>query len=475
MSDRRLLGGDRRLFRWATTSARLLSGTLVAIGFVIAVVTAVSVPWPPVVREPVRIDVVPVPAASVLVCDGSLLAIGRRAEQADELSVAAAAQLAGGAPEGWPEAVNSTLPSPDVADAEGAPVFVAEPASGQRSPAAFASSATVSAPDLRGFAASDCRAPSLESWLVGGSGLLGAADLLSLSNPGDVPAAIEVTVHGATGAAVPPGGRLVVPARTQRVLPLAGLALGEEQPVLRVSATGAPVQASLQTSMMRTLIPGGVDQVGSIAVPEATLTVTGVTVLEQRGDASDATTIVRMLSPSADATATVTVTRADSGQPVGEPRTVALTGGIPAELALENLQAGTFTVHVEATAAIVGAVWNATGFGEGADFAWHTPSGLIDAPTRFASAVGPGLRLVLTGQAADTVVQIASADGAFTTEVAVAAGQTAEVRIPANQLFTLDPGAAGIRAAVSYATESALGAYPVMPADAAAPAIAVYP
>lgn len=466
---------DRRLFRWATTSARLLSGTLVAIGFVIAVVTAVSLPWPPIVREPVRIDAVPVPATSVLVCEGSLLAIGRRAEQADELSVAAEAQLSGGVPQGWPEAVRGQLPSPDVADSEGAPVLVAEPASDQRAPAAFASSATVSAPDLRGFAASDCRPPALESWLVGGSGLLGAADLLLLSNPGDVPATIEVTVHGATGAAVPPGGRLVVPARTQRVLPIAGLALGEEQPVLRVSATGAPVQASLQTSMTRTLIPGGVDRVGPLAVPQTTLTVTGVTVLEQRAEESDATTIVRLLSPSADATATVSLTRVGSSQTVGEPRTVALTGGMPAELALENLAPGTYTVHVEATAPVVGAVWNTTGFGEGADFAWHTPSDLIETPTTFASAVGPGLRLVLTGATADTTVHIASADGSFATDAAVAAGEIVEVRIPANQLFTLDPGGTGIRAAVSYATEGAQAAYPVWPADAAAPPITVYP
>ena len=47
---------DRRVFRWATTSARLLAGTLVAVAFVVGVVTAVSVPWPTVAREPVAID-----------------------------------------------------------------------------------------------------------------------------------------------------------------------------------------------------------------------------------------------------------------------------------------------------------------------------------------------------------------------------------------------------------------------------------
>ena len=67
---------------------------------------------------------------------------------------------------------------------------------------------------------------------------------------------------------VPPGGAgVVVPPRSQGVVPLAGLAIGEERPVVRVQATGAPVQASLQSSITRTLTAGGVDQVGALAQP----------------------------------------------------------------------------------------------------------------------------------------------------------------------------------------------------------------
>ncbi len=467
---------DRRIFRWATTSARLLAGTLVAAGFVLAIVTAVSVPWPGVAREPVRIEALPAPAATVVACDGPLLAIGRRAEQAAELSVAAPARVTAGVAVGSAPAAESFVPSPDLPEEMGASVFTAEPTGDVRAEVAAASSAVVSAADLFGFAASGCRPPLLESWLVGGSGLTGASDLVLLTNPGDVAASVELTVYGVAGATVPPGGALVVAPRTQRVLALAGLALGEERPVVRVSATGAPVQASLQTSITRTLVPGGVDQVGAIPAPASPLVIPGVDVVVGAQAQGEVMTVLRLLSPSADTTATATVTRVGSAQPVGEPLSIGLTAGAPAELALDALPAGTYTVQVDAGAPVVAAVWQTTGFGVGSDFAWHTPSNEIAEPTLFATAAGldPELVLVSTSDT-DSTVRIVSQDGSFTTDVPLPARGSAEVVLPVRSVFLLDPGGAAIRAAVSYAAVDAVAAYPVWPADAAAHPIAVYP
>ncbi|HCU77031.1 MAG TPA: large extracellular alpha-helical protein, partial [Microbacterium sp.] len=54
-----------------------------------------------------------------------------------------------------------------------------------------------------------------------------------LSNPGEVAATVTLTVYGAGGAEVPPGGGdIVVRPGAQRIIPLAGLALGEESPVV---------------------------------------------------------------------------------------------------------------------------------------------------------------------------------------------------------------------------------------------------
>ena len=58
---------DRRVFRWATTSARLLAATVASVAAVVAVVTAISVPWPTIASEPVSVWATPAPAATVIV------------------------------------------------------------------------------------------------------------------------------------------------------------------------------------------------------------------------------------------------------------------------------------------------------------------------------------------------------------------------------------------------------------------------
>lgn len=469
---------DRRVFRWATTSARLLVGTLVSIAAVVAVVTAVSVPWPTHSREPLTVAAVPAPAESVVACDGGLLSIGRDPMDASAVEFAAFQSVSAGVSAGAPPAAEQVLESPGVSGGQGPFVYTALPLDRQRVDVAAAGTATVSADDLAGYAASACRPPLPESWLVGGSGATGAADLVVLSNPGTVPATVELTIFGSTGAQVPPGASdLVIAAGTQRVLPLAGIALGEASPVVRVSAVGSPVHASLQTSITRTLTPGGVDQVGPIAQPEQIQSITGVTVTSRPGDdgASDAATIVRMLSPSADATARVSVTPVGRVEPIREPEQVTLTAGQPIELALGGLAVGSYTVEVAADAPVVAAVWQVTGFDEGDDFAWYTPSPEVAVPSLFAVPGGAPATLTVSNPADEpVVVTVTSEDGAFRLELTVPARGTMTVRLSSRTVYLLEPGTP-VRAALSLTGDGALAGIPVWPADAAAPDIVVYP
>jgi hypothetical protein len=462
---------DRRVFGWALTSARVLIGAAAAVLTVLAVGLAVAFPWPTATAQPVRVQATPAPSDTLLVCDGPILALGRVIEQAAQLSVAAAQSVVSGP--GAEGATRRTLAA--AADGSEPLAFTAVPEGSAPAAYAAAGSGSVEAADLRGFAASACRPPLLESWLVGGATTTGASDLVMLANPGTVAATVQVTVYGASGAQVAPGGAdRVVPPGTQIVIPLAGLLPAEASPVVHVAAVGAPVVAALQSSIIRTLLPGGVDVVTPVAGAAPLQVIPGVVVAPEGADAQGgARTIVRVLSPAADAEATVTV-RDAAGRAVGDRRSVPLTAGVPSELELSGLTPGGYTVDVEAAAPVVAGVWSATGLGEGADFAWFSAAPPVDSPTVVAVPAGPSPVLTVVNDGADPSTVSLTSPAGQTREVAVEGGAATQIALTESGAYTLDPSRA-VRAAVSFSAAGALAGYPVWAADAAAPPITVYP
>lgn len=460
------------------------------IGLVVAVVAAslgVSVAVLPVSgllpaaagdRAAVELAALPPAGPSIATCAGPVLAAGRDSANASVLADAAPQSLTDGAAGGVaPE--STTLQAPDVADGAGPAVLTVPPTDGAVTDLAAAGSATVAASDLSGFAASACTRAAMESWIVAGSGTTGAADLVVLANPGDVAARVTITVYGATGPAVPAAGAgIVVAAGTQRVVPLAALALGEENPILQITAAEAPVRASLQASLTRILVPGGLDQVGASAVPTEQIVIPGVPVVTAPGTAgeSDVATSLRLLAPAADANASVVILRnGGAGGATSQPQDVALTAGIPLQLDLSGLEVGTYTLVVTASAPVTGAVRAASGFGAGSDFGWFAAADEVTAPALAAVADGPAPQLTLasTSDAAQTV-GLTGIDGART-DVTVPAGGSVTVPVTAGAVYRIEPGDDGIRAAVTYATGGAVAGYPVPAGDAAASAITVYP
>lgn len=468
---------DSRGFRWATTGARLIGGTLAAAGFVVLVVTAVAAPWPSTAREPVAVQAAPAPADTVVSCTGGLLALGRDALDPARLTVAAPQSVTVGVGGGGASPSESVLAGAGALDAGGT-AYVAAPQGGTRVDVAAAGSAVAGDDDLRGFAASACRQPLMESWLVGGSTSTGSADVVLLSNPGAVPASVVLTVYGQTGPTVPPGGAdVVVPAATQIAVPLAGLALGETSPVIRVTATGAPVQAAVQSSLTRTLVPVGADQVGAVASESTRVVIAGVDVTEPPATgAGEPTTLLRVLSADADTTATVTVTRVGGGEPAVEPASVPLAAGVPTEVDLTGLDVGRYVVQVTAESSLVAAVWQSTGTGEGADYAWYASAPDVAAQSLFATVAGPApvLTLVNTGDA-DATVQVSAPDGSAAQTVVVPAGSSATATLAARTVYAIDPQGGTVGAAVSMAGDGALAGFPVWPSDAAVNTITIYP
>ncbi|HWI32496.1 MAG TPA: DUF5719 family protein [Microbacterium sp.] len=463
-----------RWFRWAATGTRTIIGTAVAIAFTALVVTAVSSPWPVVEHPAPRIEAQPDPADTVAVCAGPALALGRTVVDAQRISVAGSSDVTVGVPAESAAPQQSTLASPRVDESRGVPSFVAQPEGDDVAVLAAASSVTVAAPDLSGFAAAGCRPPLMESWIVGGTTTTGASDILLLSNPGDVTASVQLTIYGAQGPQTPPGADgIIVPAGTQLALPLAGVAGREEQPVVRVTATGAPVTASLQSSLVRTLVPGGLDIQSAVTEADAVQVLAGVTVTASTPDA--ASTIMRVLAPSDDAEVTIRATAVGDATVVSST-TLPLTAGIPADAELANLAPGTYVITVEADAPVVSAVWQASGFGAGSDYAWYTPSPGLGADTLIAAPSGPGARLVLVNAGSEPAAIAVRRVGGAEQEVAVPAGGAADIPIESDAVYSVDPGgAAGIAAGLTYAGPGALGAVPVWPADAGAEPVLVYP
>jgi hypothetical protein len=454
---------DRRIFRAAFTSARVLAGAGAAVVVVLGVVAAVAAPWPRLEAEPIRIDATPPAAAAEIACGGSLLVLGRTVEEAGALATVATPTLVAGTG----EAVETSLEGDG-----GAGAFVVAPDGSSPGAFAAAESSSVDDDDVRGFAASACRPPLAESWLVGGATTLGANDLVILANPGQVAATVELTVYGASGPVVAPGAERVVPAGGQVVVPLAGLAPNEAEPVVRVRTTGAPVSASLQSSLIRTLLPGGVDQVAPAALPATTQVIPGVAVQQPSADAAAGpATTVRLLAPGADGEATVSVLD-DEGRPVGEPSTIPLAADVPSALEIDGLDVGRYSVVVDAGVPVIAGAWSTTGFGEGDDFAWYAAAPDIEVTSTVAVARGAEPALTLVGGATDAAVVLRDEAG-DEQEIAVPAAGVATVELDAG-VYTMEPSAA-VRAGVSYSGTGALAGYPLWGADAIAAALTVYP
>ncbi|MFL0410623.1 DUF5719 family protein [Microbacterium paludicola] len=465
--DIRITGAQRAL------GVRVILGAVTAVAAVAGVTAAAALPWPAVSTPPRMLEITPAPAEAVLACDGPVLALGRSAEEASALSVARPGAVTVGNDRG-DEPGSDVLAQPTIEGEAAATRYVQRPDGREAVSAAAASSASLADTDMAGFTASACRPPQMESWIAGGDTETGTTGILLLANPGDVNATVQVTVYGATGPVTPPGAEAVpIPARTQVALPLAGLAGGEQSPVLRITATGAPVRTSLQSSIIRTLEPGGIDTQSAVR-PALDQVIPGLRVVGDAAGTEGASAIVRLLS-EADTTATVTVTDAEEGTPVGDPIPVELTAGAPIEQDLGVLDEGAYTVSIRAAEPVVAAAWQTTGFGAGADFAWNTAAPAFSDATLVAVPPGDDATISIANPAAEDIIVSVAGLGDEPQDIAIAAGTSAVIDVTADKLYTINPQGAPVHAAIGFANDSAVASIAVWP-DAAHPRpVVVYP
>ena len=296
----------------AVAGARTVAG-LVGLSVAAATIAAaVLIPLPTIGSTPTGLTITPVPTAQQLVCAGSVLRL------ADDSGADATSASALGSPEVSAAASNDQATASPVETSDAATGGTPSAPSVVSTPPATteASDVTVSAAqselvaegDFVGLAAAGCDVANGDSWLAAGSTTVGRTTLLSLTNPSEVPATVNLELFAEDGQVFPPGtSGIIVPANGQRVLSLAGFQPGMVSPVVHVTSTGGRVSATLQEAIVRGLAPGGVDIVGSAPELAATTVIPGVLVtdldavqaLRRGGDPQydDVETAVRVFAP----------------------------------------------------------------------------------------------------------------------------------------------------------------------------------
>lgn len=394
--------------RLAATGARVAAGAAVAAACAIGVVGAVAAPWPEIHTDPATTTVTPVPSDAVLVCNGSFRALGRDAAQAGLMVSAATMQLrVDGAAD---DTVSVELKTPDARGAEGAQVITGAVKDRKVPLFSAAESVRLSDADASGFAAAPCREPSLSSWLVGGDVSTGASDIILLSNPGAVTATVELAVYGDTRSA----STVVVPAGTQFGVPLASVAAGSRVPVIQVSSSGAPVRASLQSTLVRGLDAVGIDLQDGVSGPQNNQVLLGVRSAPASEGDDTTGVVVRMLAPDQDAHTTLRVRAAGSAAVLDE-YPVDLTAGTPTEVSLTALPEGAYDIEISSTAPIVAGAKQTARAGDQQDLAWSLPSPELATGSRTMFSVPTGAPATLYLRNAEsepvTVVVGGSGDG----------------------------------------------------------------
>ena len=400
---------------------------------------------------PVVVDVPP--AATTLVCPGPLRLITEAdagqdvvydpqfdpapVDSVTSLRAVSAADVTAGSgllgPVGGEATTPLTAVGPaGVLTAAGAPtgtVLRVEPVGDAPAWAAAAVATVTTEGDLRGLAAASCQTPTTDAWLVGGGTELGSSTRLVLQNPGATPATVTLELWGPTGVVEPAGSpEFLVPAGSERVVLLEGIAAEQRRLVAHLTSTGGAVAAYLQDTRVRGLVPGGVDLVVAGAAPATTQVVPGLALAASTAEDADPA-VLRVLAPATAATARITLLGASG--PLALPP-VDLVAGEVLDVPLGGIEAGQWTAVVEADAPVVAAVsvTRADAVGGPVERAWAAAVapgsvGAVAVPDGVAGALALGV-VPTDPEPATVTVEVIGVDGAVLGErdLTVPAGTT---------------------------------------------------
>src|SRR5918993_37831 len=454
---------------------------------------AALVPWPEHRIAPPSLVVQPDESRQQRVCPGPLLTLANAAAGATTASSVgpADAVIAVQPQDATVNEVALAAPGNPDAGVDGTPVAIdTEPGAVDGGMLAGAQSQRVSTETLAGFAAAACTEAVADTWLVAGATDLGRTALVLLANPSAVASTVDVRVWGEAGPVEAPSALgIIVPPGTQRVLSLAGLAPNLRSPVVHVTSTGGAIAASLEHSAVNGLAPAGVELTGPTATPAQSQVIPGFLVMQSGGvdpaddhAEGDDFPAVRLFAPGDEPVDVSIGVQPESGSG-GSTVDVALQPGQGSDVPLGVLDAGAYTIRLEADGAIVAAARATTGTaGESeagaeaeasADLAWSVATMPLLDEAMVAVAQGPSPMLHLSNPRAEDATVTVVVDG-DEREITVPAGGAVSVQLDAPATAMLS-GVDGLHGAVSYAGEDALAAFAVQPPGPLDSPIEVFP
>ncbi|HEU5222297.1 MAG TPA: DUF5719 family protein [Candidatus Lumbricidophila sp.] len=472
---------------FAIASGRSLAALIAGAAAAVAVTAASVVPWPSYSAVPPKLSVQPSDSRQLRACPGAFLDLGATAA-ASQVSSVGVARVTSGTGDGG-SVTTGSLKSPDTSaagstggDSTAASPQKLEVAPGSVAPGmlAGAQSQTIATETLAGLASTTCAEPLADSWLVGGTTGVGRTSLVILTNPSNAPATVDLTVtdeHGAVASNV--GKRVNVPANSQRVLSLAGIAPDLLEPVVHVQSRGAKVAAFLMQSAINGLVPAGADLVPAIAAGFTSLTIPGFVVPQALAapvgdeDNSDATAAVRVFAPQGvDAAGTIRLVPEGGGTPIDLKFT--LPAGNVTDVPLGAIAAGNYAVFITANTPVVAAARTVQLTNTAmTDFAWAVASPAVHGALAVAIPDAPSPVLWFANPDAAPIKVAVNVGGAIT-EVTVPAQGAAQLAVSANSVLTIQDGG-GAHMAVSMGGTSGTAVIPVVPPGPSEAAVTVYP
>ncbi|MBG6182814.1 hypothetical protein IWX65_000761 [Arthrobacter sp. CAN_A214] len=325
-------------------------------------------------------------------------------------------------------------------------IFRSDPMEGNAPVAGASLTYTAVDGDLRGLAASSCPAPSNDMVLLGGATEVGDSSVLVLTNPTDIPAAVDLELFGADGPveAAGTGGHLVPPGESRDVV-LAGLAGSQEHLAVRVRSDGGGVSSVIQQSVLRGLTPGGIELLAPSAPAALEQVIPGVVLQNadtariirgQEGYAA-ASPVLQVLVPgSTDSVLDIRIFGADGEVSLPEGGAMTAAAGSVSTFPLEGLAEGTYTVSIASDVPVAAAARVSRGVTAGApvDFGSAPAAERLGIEHAVVFADGVDVQLVFGApeNGAEVSLTPVGADGVLGDPRVVGLAGTTSVTVPAS-------------------------------------------